>query len=96
MRVAILGVGTVGTEVANVLIKNSDLIASRAGVNITPVVGVVRDLSKHKDSIIPLTDDIDSVINRDDIDVFIELMGGIDKPYEIVSKIKKRKKKRFI
>ena len=38
MRVAILGVGTVGAEVANVLIKNSDLIASRAGVSITPVV----------------------------------------------------------
>ncbi|WP_096016152.1 homoserine dehydrogenase [Campylobacter lanienae] len=92
MRVAILGFGTVGSEVANVLIKNSDLIASRAGVSIEPVIGVVRDLSKHKNPIIPLSDDIQSVINRDDIDVFVELMGGIDKPYEIISQILKRKK----
>ena len=78
MRVAILGFGTVGSEVANVLIKNSDLIASRAGVSIEPVIGVVRDLSKHKNPIIPLSDDIQSVIDRDHIDVFVELMGGID------------------
>ena len=92
MRVAILGFGTVGSEVANVLIKNSDLIASRAGVSIEPVIGVVRDLSKHKNPIIPLSDDIQSVIDRDDIDVFVELMGGIDRPYEIISQILKRKK----
>ncbi|MFW5618713.1 MAG: homoserine dehydrogenase, partial [Campylobacter hyointestinalis] len=46
MRVAILGVGTVGNEVANVLLRNQKLISARSGMNITPVVGVVRDLNK--------------------------------------------------
>lgn len=87
MNVAILGVGTVGNEVANVLIRNQKLISARSGMHIVPVIGVVRDLKKARNSQIPLTDDIDSVINRDDIDVYVELMGGIEKPYEIVSKI---------
>ena len=34
MKVAILGVGTVGSEVANILIKNKDIILARAGVSI--------------------------------------------------------------
>ncbi|WP_162166647.1 homoserine dehydrogenase [Campylobacter fetus] len=92
MRVAILGVGTVGSEVANVLINNRQLITARSGVEITPVIGVVCDISKKRESIIPLSDDIQSVIDRDDIDVFVELMGGVEKPYEVVSKILKKKK----
>ncbi|MDA3057425.1 homoserine dehydrogenase [Campylobacter sp. VBCF_05 NA6] len=92
MRVAILGVGTVGNEVANILIENEKPITARAGVKIEPVIGVVRDLSKKRSAKIPLSDDLNSVINRDDIDVFVELMGGVEKPYEIVSEILKRKK----
>ncbi|QQF52818.1 homoserine dehydrogenase [Campylobacter fetus] len=92
MRVAILGLGTVGSEVANVLINNRQLITARSGVEITPVIGVVRDISKKRESSIPLSDDIQSVINRDDIDVFVELMGGVEKPYDLVSKILKKKK----
>ncbi len=92
MRVAILGLGTVGSEVANVLINNRRLITARSGVEITPVIGVVRDISKKRESSIPLSYDIQSVINRDDIDVFVELMGGVEKPYDVVSKILKKKK----
>jgi len=92
MKVAILGVGTVGSEVANILIKNKDIILARAGVSIEPVIGLVRDTSKKRDVQIPLSSDVQSIIERDDIDVFVELMGGVEKPYEIVSKILKRKK----
>ncbi|WP_297942803.1 homoserine dehydrogenase [uncultured Campylobacter sp.] len=92
MKVAILGVGTVGSEVANILIKNKDIILARAGVSIEPVIGLVRDTSKKRDVQIPLSSDAGSIIERDDIDVFVELMGGVEKPYEIVSEILKRKK----
>ncbi|MBP5778516.1 MAG: homoserine dehydrogenase, partial [Campylobacter sp.] len=92
MNIAILGVGTVGNEVANILLRNKNVITARAGVEINPVIGVVRDLSKKRTANLPLSDDINSVINRDDIDVFVELMGGVEKPYEIVSHILKRKK----
>ena len=93
MRVAILGVGTVGEEVANALINNSEIIASRAGEEIKPVIGVVRDLNKQRNAQIPLTNDINSVIDRNDIDVYVELMGGIDEPFRIIKNILLNKKK---
>ena len=92
MNIAILGVGTVGEAVAKILLQNKKLIAARCGEEIVPVIGVVRNLSKKRDVAIPLTDDIDSVIKRDDIDVFVELMGGVGEPFRVVSKILERKK----
>ncbi|MCZ6160440.1 homoserine dehydrogenase [Campylobacter ureolyticus] len=92
MNVAILGVGTVGSSVIKILQKNKDLISARAGKEIIPVVGTVRDLNKDRGVDIPLTDDIKSVLNRDDIDIYIELMGGVEKPFSIVSEILKKKK----
>ncbi|WP_298057492.1 homoserine dehydrogenase [uncultured Campylobacter sp.] len=92
MNIAILGVGTVGEAVAKILLQNKKLIAARCGEEIVPVIGVVRNLSKKRDVAIPLTDDIDSVLERDDIDVFVELMGGVEEPFKVVSKILERKK----
>lgn len=92
MNIAILGVGTVGEAVAKILLQNKKLIAARCGEEIVPVVGVIRNLNKKRDVAIPLTDDIDSVIKRDDIDVFVELMGGVKEPFRVVSKILERKK----
>ena len=92
MNIAILGVGTVGEAVAKILLQNKKLIAARCGEEIVPVIGVVRNLSKKRDVAIPLTDDMDSVIKRDDIDVFVELMGGVEEPFKVVSKILERKK----
>ncbi|MDL0089613.1 homoserine dehydrogenase [Campylobacter gastrosuis] len=92
MNVAILGVGVVGEQVAKILVQNAELIKARSGKEIRPVIGVVRNLDKKRDVSIPLTTDIDAVLARDDIDVFIELMGGVDEPYRVVSEILKRKK----
>lgn len=92
MNIAILGVGTVGEAVTKILLQNKKLIAARCGEEIVPVVGVIRNLNKKRDVAIPLTDDIDSVIKRDDIDVFVELMGGVKEPFRVVSKILERKK----
>ena len=92
MNIVILGVGTVGEAVAKILLQNKKLIAARCGEEIVPVIGVVRNLSKKRDVAIPLTDDIDSVIKRDDIDVFVELMGGVGEPFRVVSQILERKK----
>jgi len=92
MNIAILGVGTVGEAVAKILLQNKKLIAARCGEEIVPVIGVVRNLNKKRDVEIPLTDDIDSVIKRDNIDVFVELMGGVEEPFRVVSQILERKK----
>ena len=92
MNIAILGVGTVGEAVTKILLQNKKLIAARCGEEIVPVVGVVRNLNKKRDVAIPLTDDMDSVLEREDIDVFVELMGGVKEPFRVVSKILERKK----
>ena len=86
LRVGIIGVGTVGTSVANILRDNKNIITARAGKEIVATLGVVSNLHKIRDVDIKLTDNIDDVLNDDSIDVVVELMGGIDKPNEIVRK----------
>ena len=46
LKVGIIGVGTVGTSVANILIDNKNIITARAGKEIVPTIGVVSNLKK--------------------------------------------------
>ncbi|MGE4457062.1 MAG: homoserine dehydrogenase [Arcobacteraceae bacterium] len=84
LKIAILGVGTVGSSVVQILKDNSEVIKARAGVEIVPVLGVVNNLAKKRDVDIPLTDDVNVALNDENIDLIVELMGGVEKPYEIV------------
>ena len=84
LKIAILGVGTVGSSVVQILKDNSEVIKARAGVEIVPVLGVVNNLTKKRDVDIPLTDDVNVALNDESIDLIVELMGGVEKPYEIV------------
>ncbi|MGB5917738.1 homoserine dehydrogenase [Arcobacter sp.] len=86
LKIAIIGVGTVGASVANILKDNKDIITSRAGIEIVPTIGVVNDLSKKRDVTIELTDDLDRALNDESIDIIVELMGGVERPYEIIKR----------
>ena len=86
LKGGIIGVGTVGASVANILRDNKNIITARAGIEIVPTIGVVSNLHKTRNVDIKLSDNIDDVLNDDSIDVVVELMGGIDKPNEIVRK----------
>ncbi|EAK0950948.1 homoserine dehydrogenase [Campylobacter lari] len=90
MKIAILGYGTVGSAVVETLLKNQDLIKARCDEEIIPVIALARNPKPN--ALIPVVNDIDDVLEREDIDVFVELMGGIDLPFEVISKILKRKK----
>lgn len=90
MKIAILGYGTVGSAVVETLLKNQDLIKARCDEEIIPVIALARNPKPN--ALIPVVNDIDEILEREDIDVFVELMGGIDLPFEIISKILKRKK----
>ncbi|MBN2963982.1 homoserine dehydrogenase [Sulfurospirillum sp. T05] len=87
MKVAILGVGTVGTAVANILLKNKSIIKARSGKEIVPVIGVVKNTTKARDTSLPLTDDLEAVLAREDIDIYVELMGGVAQTHGIVKRI---------
>ena len=89
MKVGILGLGTVGGGVVNVLQKNSKSIKRRTGVEIELVIAGVRDISKNRicdTKKIHLTEDPFEVVNHPDIDVVLELIGGFGLAKELVEK----------
>ena len=86
VKVGILGVGTVGESVARILLENAELIEARAGKKIVPVLGAVRNLSKPRNVGIPLTDDPDALIDSADVEIVVELMGGVEEPYRLAKK----------
>lgn len=86
LKIGIIGVGTVGQSVAQILEANADIISARAGQDIVATKGVVSNLSKKRDVTIELSDDVDFILNDDSIDVVVELMGGIEGPLEVVKK----------
>lgn len=86
LNIGIVGVGTVGQSVCQILDDNKDIITARAGVELNVKSGVVNNLSKQRDVSITLTDNPDDILNDDSIDIVVELMGGVEKPYEVVKK----------
>ena len=87
MKVGILGLGTVGGGVVNVLQKNSASIERRTGGQIELVIAGVRDVTKKRicdTSNIKLTEDPFEVVNHPDIDVVLELIGGFGLAKELV------------
>jgi len=92
IKIGILGVGTVGSAVIKNLEKNKEIIKSRAGKEIKVIKGVVRDVNKHKNINIALTTNYKEVTQDPEIDIVVELMGGVEKAYEAVSDALKHKK----
>lgn len=92
LNIGIIGVGVVGSSVAKILEENKDLITARTGCELKVKIGVVKDLNKKRDINIPLSDDIDSVLNDKDIDIVIELMGGVDGAYKVAIQTLKNNK----
>jgi len=86
LKIGIIGVGTVGQSVCQILEQNKDIITARAGVELKAISGVVNNLSKKRDVSISLSDDVDTILDDDSIDIVVELMGGVEKPYEVVKK----------
>ena len=86
IKVGIIGVGTVGTSVAQILKDNADVISARAGCDIEVKTGVVKNLNKDRGLDIAITDNIDDVLNDSEIDIVVELMGGVEEPFEVVKK----------
>ena len=87
MKVGILGLGTVGGGVVNVLQKNSKSIKRRTGAEIELVIAGVRDLTKKRicdTTEIKLTENPFEVVNHPDIDVVLELIGGFGLAKELV------------
>ncbi|MDG4866634.1 homoserine dehydrogenase [Guyparkeria sp. 1SP6A2] len=80
VRVGLLGLGTVGGGVVNVLLNNADEIARRAGRRIEVLHASARHLDTPRicplEGILLTTDPME-VVENPDVDVVIELIGGM-------------------
>ena len=83
LRLGIAGLGTVGVGVLKIIHKNAKIISLRTGHDI--VVTAVSARSQFKDRGVDLSgfaweDDPVALAKRDDVDIFVELMGGHEGP----------------
>ncbi|PZU40952.1 MAG: homoserine dehydrogenase [Microbacterium sp.] len=85
LRVALLGAGAVGSQVAGLLLRHGDELADRAGARLELAGIAVRSLDAPRDVDLPrelFTTDAESLIVGSDI--VIELMGGIEPAREYI------------
>ncbi len=81
LNVGLLGFGTVGTGTAKILLSQKDLLEERAGCPINLKWICDKDLSTDRGIEVPqeiLTDDVDRLFQDRDLDIFIELIGGLE------------------
>ncbi len=86
LKVAMLGGGTVGSQVARLMTENSDDLAARAGARLDLVGVAVRDTGRSRDGIDDalLTDDPAALVAREDVDIVVEVMGGLEPTAELL------------
>ncbi|MBF4573808.1 homoserine dehydrogenase [Herbiconiux sp. VKM Ac-1786] len=85
LRIALLGAGSVGSQVARLLLEHGDELAARVGAGLELVGVAVRDVDAKRDVDIPrelLTTDALTLIQS--ADIVIELMGGIEPAKEYI------------
>ena len=79
LRVALLGCGVVGSQIVRLLHEQADDLAARVGVPLELAGIAVRRPAKHTD--LPaelLTTDAAALVARDDVDLVVEVIGGIE------------------
>jgi len=89
VKIGLLGLGTVGGGVVNVLKRNADEISRRAGRGIEVIIAAARDLDKPRicdTTGIELTTEPNEVVNHPDVDIVVELIGGDGLAKDMVEK----------
>ncbi|MCH1514156.1 MAG: homoserine dehydrogenase, partial [Acidimicrobiales bacterium] len=89
VNIGLLGCGTVGASLCKLIDEQSDAIAERTGLKLDVVMVAVRDVSQSRD--VPLdpslfTNDSNSVIESPEVDVVVEVIGGIEPSKELILK----------
>jgi homoserine dehydrogenase len=80
LRVALLGCGVVGSEVARLIIEQAEDLRARVGRPLELVGIAVRGSDRDRPGIDPelITTEAEELVGRDDIDLVIEVIGGIE------------------
>jgi homoserine dehydrogenase len=81
LKLAVLGCGSVGSQVVRLLRDQHDDLTARIGMPIELVGVAVRRLERQREVDVPaelLTTDAVGLVSRDDVDLVIEVIGGIE------------------
>ena len=86
VNVAVLGYGTVGSGVAEVIWKNQDKVDKSAGVPVR--IKYVLDLREFPGDPVEkvLVHDFDVILNDPEVDIVVEVMGGLEPAHTFVKK----------
>ena len=86
VNIAVLGYGTVGSGVVEVINTNHDIVNKRAGqeINVKRVLDLRTFPGDPVENI--LTHDFEDILNDDEISVVVEVMGGVEPAYTFVKK----------
>ena len=93
--VGVLGCGNVGSALIGLLEEQHMVIAERTGLELEVARVAVRSASRDRDVVLAdgvLTTDAAAVVNDPDVDVVVELIGGIEPARELVSSALKQGK----
>lgn len=93
-KVAIAGYGHVGKDTVKTIIENNSIMENRTGIKLTVKTIFSRNIDKVQndnflDKVEIKTKDLNDILNDDDIDIVIEVLGGMDTAKELLMKIKK-------
>jgi homoserine dehydrogenase len=81
VRIGLLGCGTVGGALVDLLDRQAATIQRRTGLHLEVTRVAVRDVAKERGVALPasvFTTDAAAVVNDSEIDVVVELIGGVD------------------
>jgi homoserine dehydrogenase len=87
VRVGVLGCGNVGAPLVELIGLQRATIAARTGLELEVARVAVRDLAKPRAISLPadrLTDDAGSIVDDPEIDVVVELIGGVDPARDLI------------
>ena len=87
MQIAIMGFGTIGSGVAELLLKNQKSIVAKSGQASLEIKYIldIRDFSNHELGKY-FTRDFNDILNDPSVGIVVECMGGTEPAYEYVSK----------
>ncbi len=95
IQVGLLGFGTVGRGVAEIVSRHQNELSHQVGGPIIIKSALVKDIKKERgdwNELIQLTDDPTDVIEDPEIDIIIEVMGGIEETKLLLEKALRHKK----
>ena len=77
--VAVLGLGNVGSQVVRIIEESAEDLTARIGAPLVlRGVGVRRVADDRGVPVDLLTDDVDELVSRDDVDIVVEVMGPVE------------------